>query len=401
MPIRPAPKAGLSLLLLWLVGINLRTVTLGVPPTLPTLHHVIPLSYAAAGLLSSLPVLLMALGAIPGAYLISRVGNRQAVAIGLAMVTLGAGLRAVTPAAATLFLFTILLGLGIAVSQPALPGLAQSWFPRSIGRAVAVYSNGLLIGEIVAASITLPWLLVPFGWQLALAAWALPCALLLAGWLVAAPPAGRRPDERVAWLPDWRSGSMLRIGLLMGMASVLYYGMNTWVPDTLDARHAHQLIAPALATLNGMQLPISLLLAIYGQRLVGRRWPYAVAAVGSIIAVLGYVLMPAATAPIWTGVIGAASALAFILTLGLPALLDPSEVARVSGFMFTIGYGTAFIGPAIGGVLWDLNGQLNGQYGVALVPMALAALAMLALGLTLPPAFGRQRAQPGASAAAP
>jgi CP family cyanate transporter-like MFS transporter len=389
------------LLLLWLVGINLRTVTLGVPPTLPTLHHAIPLSYAAAGLLSSLPVFLMALGAIPGAYLISRVGNRQAVAIGLAMVTVGAALRAVTPAAGTLFLFTILLGLGIAVSQPALPGLAQTWLPSSVGRAVAVYSNGLLIGEIVAASITLPWLLVPFGWQLALAAWAVPCALLLALWIMAAPPAGRGPGKSVAWLPDWRSGSMLRIGLLMGMASVLYYGMNTWVPDTLDARRSHQLIAPALATLNGMQLPVSVLLALYGQRLVGRRWPYLTAAVGSVVAVLGYALMPAATAPIWTGIIGAASALAFIMTLGLPTLLDPSEVARASGFMFTIGYGTAFVGPAVGGILWDLSGQANGQYGVALVPMGVAALAMLGLGITLPQTFARQRAQPGTSAAAP
>ena len=43
-----------TLLLLWLVGINLRTVILGVPPTLPSLHRTLALSYSAGGLLTSL-----------------------------------------------------------------------------------------------------------------------------------------------------------------------------------------------------------------------------------------------------------------------------------------------------------------------------------------------------------
>ena len=44
----------IALALLWLVGINLRTVLLGVPPALPTLHRALGLSYSAAGLLTSL-----------------------------------------------------------------------------------------------------------------------------------------------------------------------------------------------------------------------------------------------------------------------------------------------------------------------------------------------------------
>src|SRR2546426_6269147 len=69
---------GVTLVLLWLVGVNLRTVILGVPPTLPALHQALRLSYSAAGLLTSLPVFLMAAGAIPRAYLVSRVGARRA-----------------------------------------------------------------------------------------------------------------------------------------------------------------------------------------------------------------------------------------------------------------------------------------------------------------------------------
>jgi CP family cyanate transporter-like MFS transporter len=383
------------LLLFWLVGINLRTVVLGVPPTLPALHRAVSISYSAAGLLTSVPVLLMALGAIPGAYLITRVGARRAVAIGLALVALGAGLRAAAPSVAILFVFTVVLAAGIAVSQPAMPSLAQAWFPNGIGRAVAIYTNGLLVGEVIAATITLPLLVGPLGWQIALAAWAVPAGLVLGLWLLLTPRLPGTSRATAAWLPDWRSGSMLRIGLLMGGASLVYFGMNTWIPDTLDARHGHALIAPTLGALNVMQLPVSLWLAIQGNRMLGRRWPYVIAGIGSIVGVLGYALAPVATAPLWAGLAGAGSSLAFVLNLGLPGLLSPSEVARISGFMFAVGYGTAFFGPALGGVIWDWSGQFR----LALLPMLLGSLAVLAFGATLPAIALSSRARRGASAA--
>ena len=39
------------------------------------------------------------------------------------------------------------MGLGVAVSQPAFPSLVREWFPTRIAIAIAVYSNGVLIGE--------------------------------------------------------------------------------------------------------------------------------------------------------------------------------------------------------------------------------------------------------------
>jgi len=385
----------LTLLLLWLVGVNLRTVILGVPPTLPPLHRALSLSYSAAGILTSLPVLLMAAGAIPGAYLVSRVGARRAVAVGLALVALGAALRGAFPSAALLFAFTVVFALGIAVAQPAMPSLAQAWFPTRIGRAVAIYSNGLLVGEVIAASITLPFLLVPFGWQVALAIWAIPAAIVLALWLIVTPASEAAAATAGAWLPDWRSGPMLRVGLLMGGASLVYFGMNSWVPDTLDARHAHALIPLTLGALNAMQLPVSFWLALRGERMLGRRWPYVLAGGGSLVGVAGYALGPAGSAPIWAGLAGAGASLAFILNLGLPATFSPSEVARTSGLMFTIGYGAAFFGPALGGFAWDWTGQFR----LALLPMLVGALAMLAFGATLPEMRVRPGARPAESAA--
>jgi len=362
---------------------------------LPALHQALKLSYSLAGLLTSLPVFLMATGAIPGAYLVSRVGARRAVAVGLILVAIGAGLRGAFPNTLMLFAWTVVLALGIAVAQPAMPSLAQAWFPSRIGRAIAIYSNGLLVGEVIAASVTLPFLLAPFGWQVALAVWAAPAAIVLALWLIVTPASEGAVATAGAWLPDWRSGRMLRVGLLMGGASLVYVGMNSWVPDTLDARHAHDLIPLTLGALNAMQLPVSFWLALRGDKMLGRRWPYVVAGTGSILAVAGYTLAPAATAPLWAGMAGATSSLAFILNLGLPALLSPSEVARTSGFMFTVGYGAAFFGPALGGFAWDWSGKFQ----FALLPMLAGALAMLVFGATLPGIGVRRQARPAPSAA--
>ena len=365
--------------ILWLVGINLRTVILGVPPTLPTLHRALGLSYSAGGLLTSVPVLVMAAGAIPGAFLISRIGARGAISAGLMLLTAGAALRGVSTSPLVLFAFTVLFSIGIAISQPAVPALIQGWFPQKVGRATAIYSNGLLIGEVLAATLTLPLLLATFGWQVALAAWAVLSALGLVLWLLLTP-ALKRTQSASGWVPDWRNRTAVQLALLMGAASLVYFGMNTWIPDTMEVRHAHGLIPLTLGVLNFSQLPVSAGLALVADRLVGRRWPYVVAGSGCLLGVVGYLLAPAASAPLWAALAGAGSSLAFILNLGLPALLDPAQVARTTGLMFTVGYGCAFFGPALGGVGWDLSGNFQ----LALIPMAVAALLMLLIGGTFP-----------------
>jgi CP family cyanate transporter-like MFS transporter len=52
------------------------------------------------------------------------------------------------------------MSLGVAIMQPALPLLVRTWVPGHIAFGTAVYSNGLLIGEILPVAIT-P-LLLPF-----------------------------------------------------------------------------------------------------------------------------------------------------------------------------------------------------------------------------------------------
>ena len=74
------------LLLLWLGGIDLRLTMLAVPPLIPLIHRELHLDEKAVGALVSLPVLLLAIAAVPGSLLIAKLGVRGALTVGLVFV---------------------------------------------------------------------------------------------------------------------------------------------------------------------------------------------------------------------------------------------------------------------------------------------------------------------------
>jgi len=144
------------LLLLWLGGIDLRLTLLAVPPLIPLIHHDLHLDEKSVGALVSLPILLLALASVPGALLIAKLGIRGALITGLGLVAIFGALRGAGSSPAILFSATFLMGLGVAVSQPAFPSLVREWFPARIAIATAVYSNGILIGETLPVTFTTP-----------------------------------------------------------------------------------------------------------------------------------------------------------------------------------------------------------------------------------------------------
>ena len=159
----PASEAGpitaiwqkvFTYILITLVGFNLRSVLLGVPPVLPLIQHDLGLSYTLTGFLTALPVLVLAVGAWPSGLLAERIGARLSVSIGLGLLATGTLLRAFRLSIPSLFFFTLILSIGITMSQTAVPVLIRRWYPKQIGLVSALFSDGLILGEAVAAGIT-------------------------------------------------------------------------------------------------------------------------------------------------------------------------------------------------------------------------------------------------------
>lgn len=370
------------LTLLWFSGISLRVTILSVPPLLPAIHRSLHLNEAAVGALTTLPVLLLAAAAIPGSLLIARLGARRALVLGLAIIAAAGAARGMGGSESALFVLTFVMGAGVAVCQPALPSLVRQWLPSHAGLATAVYSNGLLVGEIVAAAFTVPLLigLVSGSWSLALAVWSLPVVATAAAVLLATSHVSREEGApRSAWWPDWRSGLTWKLGLILGGASTAYFGANTFIPDFLRATHQTALITPALTSVNLCQFPVSLVVALFPTSVIGRRWPVIAAGLITTASTLG-MLWGGTWVVVFAGTLGFSTAGIFVLLLTLPPMLaGEGDVHRLSAAMFTISYACSFLGSTVGGSIWDVTGAPV----TAFIPVGIAGIAIILLVLTL------------------
>ena len=148
-----------AIALLWLAGNALRLSLLAMPPVLAQVQADLAMSGTQVGILNGLPVALFALAALPGSLLIARIGAVPALVAGLLIAAIGSALRGIVPGVLTLYAATTLMGAGIAVMQPAFPAVVRQWLPDRIGFATAVYTNGLIVGEIIPVALMMPLVL--------------------------------------------------------------------------------------------------------------------------------------------------------------------------------------------------------------------------------------------------
>lgn len=322
------------LLLLWLAGVALRLTILAVPPVIPIIHDELNLSATDVGILTGLPSMLFALAAVPGSLLIARLGINAALVVGLALTAIGGALRGSLPDVMWLYAMTIVMGAGVAVMQVTMPPAVRAWVPHRIGFATAVYTNGLLLGEILPVVLMFPLVFPLAGgsWQWAFVMWSVPVAVIALIFLMLAPPSvidGSAPQRR--WWPDWRNALIWRLGIMLGTINATYFATNAFVPDYLRSTGQSEWIGAALSGLNVGQLPASFLLLAFAGHLERKTWPYIVC--------------------------------------GLLC------VHRVTAAMFTISYSCAVIVPVISGLAWDLTGVAK----TAFLPIALCGILLVIL----------------------
>jgi MFS transporter, CP family, cyanate transporter len=373
--------------LLWICGVSLRLTVLSVPPVISLIQHDLDLSGTEIGLLSGIPVVVFAIFAAPGSIVVARMGVRGALVCGLLVGAAGTLLRIGAANAWQLYLTTMLMSVGIAIMQPSMAAAVREWAPARSAFGTAVYTNGLIMGEIIPVATMLPFVLPYFSenWRLALGVWAVP--LIVTAMTVAsfAPRPAANPTGKVSagWLPKWNSPLNWRIGLTLGSITSAYFCLNGFLPARLNAAGHQELISAALTGLNAGQVPASFLLLLTADKLQGKRWPYMVLGALSSACVVGILTTASAWTIFWTSLAGFSLGAGLTLGLALPPLLcsNPNDVAPTSAAAFAIAYGFAMLISFVSGVIWDLAGTIN----AVLIPILLGSLPIF---VTLP-RFGR------------
>lgn len=384
-----AESAGRSvtvLLLFWLVGACLRITVLAVPPVVPLLHADLHLSETGIGWLSSLPPMLFAIAAVPGALLIARFGMLPALLTGLLLSAAGSAARGAFASTASLFIATIVMGAGISIVQTVMPPLVRAWFPQRIGLATSVYTNGLLVGEVIPVGLTIPLVLplVHQSWRLDFVVWSVPVlAVMLLVRLGARRPGASGmarahqsiPQRR--WWPDWHDPLIWRLGLILGSVNATYFVTNAFLPDLMIAAGRPDLVSSALTAINVGQLPASFLMLPLAERLVKQPWSYASTGLLATLCVVAMLVTRGYWIVFWAGMLGFTGAVTLILALALPSILSAADdVHRTTAGMFTISYSCAMVLSVIVGWLWDVTHlPLVGFAPIALCGLVIAALA--------------------------
>jgi CP family cyanate transporter-like MFS transporter len=318
-----------------------------------------------------------------------------AIVAGLLLTAFGSAGRALASEVMVLFAATIVMGAGVAVTQPAMPALVGRWLPQHIVLGTGVYTNGLLIGEILPVAL-FPVLfpLVGESWRATFVLWAIPIAAIALLMLATAPGERSAPlSVSARWWPNWPARDVWRLGLIFGGVGPLYFGSNAFLPGYLNEVGRSDLISPALTALNLGQLPASLLLMGFARQVESRAWPLVLASAVGLVGVAGVAFTAGAATVASAALLGFAAGAAFALGLTLPPLLStPQEVARVSAAMFTISYAMTVVVAIVCGAAWDFTGTAR----FAFLPIALAVLPSILLAPTLN--FARE-ARMGARAA--
>jgi CP family cyanate transporter-like MFS transporter len=379
----PVLSPALLVTAIFLAALNLRAALASVPPLVHTIQDDLGLSSAAAGLLTTVPVLCMGVFAPVSQRLAHRVGREATVAVALALLVAGLLLRLGGDSYPVLLVSTLLPGIGIALCGTVLPGIVKEFFPGRSGAMTGVYLLAMMVGATAASALAVPLADLLGSWERSLAIWAGLAAVGLAGWLPVVrrvndhdDPAEAETTARIA-LP-WRSPTARLMAAFMAMQSLGFYTQLAWIPPSYEARGWSARDAGLLlAVWSIVQLVSGVGGPALADRVRDRRPLVAGAVLLTVIGTLGIAVVPTAGPWVWVALMGLGQGAGF--SLGLVKLVDyaptPAASARLSAMVFLFSYSLASTGPFLFGAVRDATDSFAIPFG-ALVVVAVVQLAL-------------------------
>ena len=319
-------KTFTMLLVLVLIGLNMRPLLTSVGPLLPQLRQASGMSFSVAALLTALPVVTMGGLALAGSWLHQHVSERRSVAISLLLIAVGALMRELYPQSVLLLSSALLGGVGIGIIQAVMPSVIKRRFQQRTPLVMGLWSAALMGGGGLGAAIT-PWLVQHSEtWYQTLAWWALPAVVALFAWWwqsareVASSHKTTTTPVRVGASAQY-SGSLLAL-MTLGQA-------------------AGALLMPAMA------------------RHQDRRKLLMLALVLQLVGFCGFIWLPLQLPVLWAMVcgLGLGGAFPLCLLLALDHSVQPAIAGKLVAFMQGIGFIIAGLAPWFSGVLRSISGN--------------------------------------------
>ncbi|MFI0453992.1 CynX/NimT family MFS transporter [Actinomadura sp. 6N118] len=401
----PRPTTIWMLVGLILLTTNLRAAITGISPVLGDLQDKFALSGVEVSLLTTLPVFCLGIFASVAPSFARWFGTEVVIAGALVMITGGIVLR-VVPSSPALFAGTVLAGAGIAMGNVLMPAVIKRHFADRVGSLTGLAMMLMAASGAVAAGLAVP-LDNAGGWRLALAVWAVPSLIAAIVWgpIALRSRPGREPSAPAAVATSApaavatsapgtvaaETGSLLRsplawsVAVFMGMASLMFYVLMSWLPEIMrDHGFAAAEAGMMVSSMMIIGIPLGFVVPVLAARVRDQRFLVVGVSTAMVVGLIGMLLAPDA-GWLWVTVLGLGTGSAFPLAFTLLTLRSPNPAvaARLSGMAQTGGYLLAGFGPLAVGVLHSVTGGWE---------VSLALLLALVVPETV---FGLMAARPG------
>ncbi|WP_071392927.1 CynX/NimT family MFS transporter [Bacillus tuaregi] len=346
------------------IAINLRAPLTSVGPLVDSIRDHLYISNTLAGMITTVPLLAFAFFSPFVPKLARRFGAEGVLLVAIIFLTIGIGLRSVS-GVATLYIGTAVLGLAIAAGNVLLPSLIKREFPEKMGIMTGVYSISMNLFGAIASGISVPVALgLGFGWQGALGMWAILSFVSILFWL---PQIKRRSDVARASMAHqaaekpvnlWRSPLAWKVTLFMGLQSMVFYVLVTWLPELLKQQGMTAGQAGWMLSIMQMTvLPVTFIAPIIAGRMTNQRILVVITACCLFIGNIGLLYGSYQLTLMWIIFLGIGAGLSFGLAMIFFGLRtrNAQQAAELSGMAQAFGYLLASTGPTLFGYLHDVT----------------------------------------------
>jgi CP family cyanate transporter-like MFS transporter len=373
-----------------LVGLNLRPAITAVALVLSEIRASYGLDPALAGLLTTVPLLMLVALSAFMPVLGRRFGMARVILASLIVLGAGFGLRLI-PGVWWMFVGMAVIGAAIAAGNVLLPAFIKGVYPGFAGPLTGLYTVSLYAGPALAAAATVPLARATGSWQFAITAWVGLVALAVPVWLtqirrVARSPGRGRPEAGATGSSRepsgvgatttprvWSSPTAWAVTGFFAVLSALFYTISAWLPTIMTDRGLDQAHAGLILTwVNLAAIPCALIVSIAVHRTRRQVWATTSGACLLGVGLTGLVIGPIGTTGLWAVVFGLGHGVATGVAYSLPLLRSTSaaQTASLGGMSQTAGYALSAAGPAGIGAVYQGTGSWTPVLAILLVAIA-------------------------------
>jgi CP family cyanate transporter-like MFS transporter len=346
------------------ISSNMRAGLILIGPLLPILKEEYGISVFTESILAATPLLCFSLSAILMRS-ISRLGNtNRVISYAITLLTLSLFLRT-TFDIASILIFSITLGISVAVLNYMLPVWVKENGTSNSGLLTGIYASVMGSCAAISLAITAPLAEASsYTWRLAMLPWFIIGALTALWWWIKIPSSSVSDvveSKESFWAnPLFKSSSAWSITLMFGLLNMIHYASATWLPTILITKGftlVNAGILVAVATLVGSLLSLAV------PHFASKRKDFRlVLIVFSIFLAVSYFAISIDTGMslwVWVilGNIGVYVTFSIALFLVVFRAADAAKTKSLSIMMQSVGYVMATVSPIVLGRLFDITGN--------------------------------------------